>query len=116
MGFGNATRKSYAIRFWASGPAARRFRTFRHTCATTLFRSGWNAVQVQKFLGHSDPGFTLRTCVHLLPEDPAGAGRESGRRPSGAGRGGASGAGQGDNGVTTRPTEISRDRDQTGGA
>jgi integrase len=45
------------------------FHTFRHTCATMLFRQGWNAVQVQKFLGHSDPGFTLRTCVHLLPED-----------------------------------------------
>lgn len=45
------------------------FHTFRHTCATRLFRSGWNAVQVQKFLGHSDPGFTLRTYVHLLPED-----------------------------------------------
>lgn len=34
-----------------------------------LFRSGWNAKQVQNFLGHSDPGFTLRTYVHLLPED-----------------------------------------------
>jgi integrase len=45
------------------------FHTFRHTCATMLFRAGWNAVQVQKFLGHSDPGFTLRTYVHLLPED-----------------------------------------------
>lgn len=45
------------------------FHTFRHTCATMLFRGGWNAVQVQKFLGHSDPGFTLRTYVHLLPED-----------------------------------------------
>jgi integrase len=45
------------------------FHTFRHTCATMLFRSGWNAVQVQKFLGHSDPGFTLRAYVHLLPED-----------------------------------------------
>jgi integrase len=43
--------------------------TFRHTCATMLFRSGWNAVQVQIFLGHSDPGFTLRTYVHLLPGD-----------------------------------------------
>ena len=43
--------------------------TFRHTCATRLFRAGWNAVQVQKFLGHADPGFTLRTYVHLLPED-----------------------------------------------
>ncbi len=45
------------------------FHTFRHTCATMLFRRGWNAVQVQRFLGHSDPGFTLRTYVHLLPED-----------------------------------------------
>jgi integrase len=45
------------------------FHTFRHTRATMLFRSGWNAVQVQKFLGHSDPGFTLRTYVHLLRED-----------------------------------------------
>jgi integrase len=45
------------------------FHTFRHTCATMLFRNGWNAVQVQKFLGHADPGFTLRTYVHLLPED-----------------------------------------------
>ena len=34
-----------------------------------LFRRGWNAVQVQRFLGHSDPGFTQRTYVHLLDED-----------------------------------------------
>jgi hypothetical protein len=26
-------------------------------------------VQVCRFLGHTDPGFTLRTYVHLLPED-----------------------------------------------
>ena len=45
------------------------FHTFRHTRATTLFRSGWNAVQVQRFLGHSDPGFTLRRYVHLLDDD-----------------------------------------------
>jgi integrase len=45
------------------------FHTFRHTRATTLFRSGWNAVQVQRFLGHSDPGFTLGRYVHLLDED-----------------------------------------------
>ena len=44
--------------------------TFRHTTATRLFvGQQWNAVQVCKFLGHSDPGFTLRTYVHLLPED-----------------------------------------------
>jgi len=46
------------------------FHTFRHTTATRLFvGQGWNAVQVCRFLGHSDPGFTLRTYVHLLPED-----------------------------------------------
>src|SRR5205823_2433731 len=43
--------------------------TFRHTAATTLFRNGWNAKQVQRFLGHSDAGFTLRVYVHLLDED-----------------------------------------------
>jgi integrase len=45
------------------------FHTLRHTRATTLFRSGWNAVQVQMFLGHTDPGFTLRRYVHLLDDD-----------------------------------------------
>jgi integrase len=45
------------------------FHAFRHTCATRLFRSGWNAAQVQRFLGHSDPGFTLRRYIHLLDED-----------------------------------------------
>jgi integrase len=56
------------------------FHTFRHTCATQLFRGlkdkegniirdSWNAKQVCVFLGHSDPGFTLRTYIHLLPDD-----------------------------------------------
>jgi integrase len=44
------------------------FHTFRHTCATMLFRAG-NAVQVQRFLGHHKPSFTLDTYVHLLDED-----------------------------------------------
>jgi integrase len=43
--------------------------TLRHSAATMLFRSGWNAVQVQKFLGHHSPAFTLATYVHLLPDD-----------------------------------------------
>jgi integrase len=60
---------------WVEGPKGRRAETwvhphtFRHTAATRLFRGGWNAVQVQRFLGHTDPGFTLRTYVHLLAED-----------------------------------------------
>ena len=43
--------------------------TFRHTCASQLFRNGWNAKQVSRFLGHTDAGFTLRTYVHVLDED-----------------------------------------------
>jgi integrase len=41
----------------------------RHTCATMLFQAGWNAKQVQVFLGHHSPAFTLATYVHLLAED-----------------------------------------------
>jgi integrase len=43
--------------------------TLRHTCATMLFRRGLNAVQVQLWLGHHSPAFTIATYVHLLPED-----------------------------------------------
>jgi hypothetical protein len=45
------------------------FHTFRHTCATLLFRNGLNGKQVQVWLGHHVPGFALRTYVHLLPDD-----------------------------------------------
>lgn len=54
-------------------PAAKRagvpwvgFHTFRHTCATTLFRHGINAKQAQMWLGHHSPAFTLSTYVHLF--------------------------------------------------
>jgi integrase len=64
------------------------FHTLRHTCATLLFRAGWNAVQVQRFLGHADAGFTLRTYVHLLdddlPEVPFGAPRMGNEWATGA--------------------------------
>src|SRR5262249_24963388 len=57
-------------------PAAKRagvpwagFHTLRHTCATLLFRNGLNAKQVQMWLGHHSPAFTLATYVHLLPDD-----------------------------------------------
>jgi integrase len=49
--------------------------TLRHTCATTLFRGGvifeapLNAKQVQVWLGHHSPAFTLERYVHLLPDD-----------------------------------------------
>jgi integrase len=57
-------------------PAARKagvpwagFHTLRHTCATILFRHGVNAKQVQVWLGHHSPAFTLATYVHLIPDD-----------------------------------------------
>jgi integrase len=57
-------------------PAAQRagvpwltFHGFRHTCASVLFRAGWNAKQVQKWLGHHSPAFTLAVYVHLLDDD-----------------------------------------------
>ncbi len=45
------------------------FHAFRHTCATRLFADGRNAVQVQRWLGHHSPAFTLSVYVHLLDED-----------------------------------------------
>jgi integrase len=45
------------------------FHTFRHTCASMLFRGGWNAAQVQRWLGHHKASFTLDTYIHLLSED-----------------------------------------------
>lgn len=43
--------------------------TLRHTCASRLFRGGWNAKQVQMLLGHHSPAFTMSTYVHLMPDD-----------------------------------------------
>lgn len=42
------------------------FHTLRHTRATALFRAGWNAKQVQRFLGHHSAAFTLDTYGHLM--------------------------------------------------
>jgi site-specific recombinase XerC len=52
----------------AGAPGAS-FHTFRHTCASMLFASGRNAVQVQRWLGHRSAAFTLVTYVHLLDGD-----------------------------------------------
>ncbi len=45
------------------------FHSFRHTTASLLFAGGRNAVQVQRWLGHHSPAFTLATYVHLLDGD-----------------------------------------------
>ncbi len=49
------------------------FHALRHTCASRLFAAGMNPKQIAKWLGHSDAGFTLRTYVHLLPDDAPAA-------------------------------------------
>jgi hypothetical protein len=74
------------------------FHPFRHTCATMLFRAGWNAPQVQRQLGHSDAGFTLRRYVHLLDADLPEPGVLD-----------ALPAVEGGNGVVTRAAETGRD-------
>jgi integrase len=50
------------------------FHTLRHTAASLLFARAdgspsANLVQVQRFLGHHSPAFTLATYVHLLDND-----------------------------------------------
>jgi integrase len=44
------------------------FHSLRHTCASLLFEAGRNVKQVQEWLGHADPAFTLRTYVHLMDD------------------------------------------------
>ncbi len=58
----------------------------RHLYASALIDAGESASAVAEYLGHADPGFTLRVYAHLFPssEDRArraidalfGAGRE----------------------------------------
>jgi integrase len=49
------------------------FHAFRHTCASLLFSAGKDLKQVQHWLGHHDPAFTLNTYIHLLDGGLGGA-------------------------------------------
>ena len=87
-------------------PAAKRagvpwatFHTLRHTCATTLFRHGLNAKQVQGWLGHHAASFTIDTYIHLLDDDLPDAGFLDGLTAQGNAEG---------NTKATRPTETTR--------
>lgn len=40
----------------------------RHTAASAWLAAGVDIRTVAEFLGHSDPGFTLRTYTHLMPD------------------------------------------------
>ena len=48
----------------------------RHFCVAMWIEHGVNIKAVSNYLGHSDPGFTLRTYTHLLPNSESNA-RES---------------------------------------
>ena len=40
----------------------------RHWYASVLLDAGESIRAVSEYLGHSDPGFTLRTYTHLMPD------------------------------------------------
>ena len=43
----------------------------RHFFASVLLDSGESIKVVSEYLGHSDPGFTLRTYTHVMPDTRA---------------------------------------------
>ncbi len=45
----------------------------RHFYASTLLAGGVSIKEVAEYLGHADPGFTLRTYTHLVPSSHARA-------------------------------------------
>ncbi|MER7822837.1 tyrosine-type recombinase/integrase [Streptomyces sp. NPDC096097] len=45
----------------------------RHFYASVLLDAGENVKALSEYLGHGDPGFTLRTYTHLMPNSQARA-------------------------------------------
>jgi integrase len=44
------------------------FHALRHHFASVLLHNGVDIRALATYLGHSDPGFTLRTYTHLMPD------------------------------------------------
>ena len=65
----NLANRSLAPACSEAGAEWAGFHTFRHTVASRLFAEGRNVVQVQRWLGHHSPSFTIDTYVHLLSDD-----------------------------------------------
>ncbi|MFF0290278.1 tyrosine-type recombinase/integrase [Streptomyces sp. NPDC005262] len=55
----------------------------RHFYASVLLDAGESIKALSEYLGHHDPGFTLRTCTHLMPSSET---RTSDRRRHSSGR------------------------------
>jgi integrase len=68
----NVRRRVLAVAAEEAGVPWIGFHAFRHTCASMLFEAGRNVKQVQRWLGHHAPGFTLDTYVHLLDDGVGG--------------------------------------------
>ncbi|MBA9003779.1 tyrosine-type recombinase/integrase [Thermomonospora cellulosilytica] len=51
-----------------------RFHGLRHTYASMVLAAGADILKVARWMGHTDPGFTLRTYAHFMP-DVADVGR-----------------------------------------
>lgn len=58
-----------ALRRAGVTPASRAdgFHALRHFYASTLLDAGESITALAEYLGHTDPGFTLRTYTHLMP-------------------------------------------------
>jgi integrase len=73
---GAITRAYYAHNAWkptlkAAGVdrnARNGFHALRHHFASLMLDDGVSIRAVAEYLGHADPGFTLRTYVHLMPD------------------------------------------------
>ncbi len=84
----------------AGVPATREngMHVLRHTYASVLLEDGVSVKALAEYLGHADPGFTLRTYTHLMPssEDRArkAVDRAFGSAPPGAGAPGVRQGGQ----------------------
>ena len=85
---GHLRRHNWRRRVWI--PALERagvayFRSYdlRHTCATLLLYEGRPLNEVAEHLGYADPGFTARTCAHVMRDPRAGAACRSLKRSEG---------------------------------
>ena len=45
------------------------FHTLRHTAASRWTHTGTHIAVVSRLLGHANPGFTMKVCVHILTDD-----------------------------------------------